>query len=293
MAWRASRFRESFCDYDGTGYSMALTNTASVAIGSLGAIGSKVAAELSSREPHLKLAAVSARDQGKARDRLAALGLDVPVVEAADLADAADIVVECAPAALFRTIAEPAIEKGRTLIVATVGQLLFQRDLVERAQDTGARIIAITGAIAGLDAIRAASLGGIESATLVTRKAPGGLAGAPYLVERDFQPDSVTEPTRVFRGNTFEAAEAFPANVNVGAALALAGCGPDLTTVEVWADPGAVRTSHRITVRAAAMNLDISLEVLPSPDNPKSSTLTPLSILTALDGLINPVRIGS
>lgn len=264
-----------------------------MSVGSLGAIGSAVVAGLMERRERFTLAAVSARDTDRAAGRLAKIGADVPVVAAGDLADTADIVIECAPADLFRTIAEPAIDKGRILIVATVGQILFQTDLVERARQTGARIIAITGAIAGLDAVRAASLGGIESATLSTRKLPAGLAGAPYLTARDFQPDEVTEAVRVFRGNTFEAAEAFPANVNVGAALALAGCGPERTKVEIWADPDARRTSHRIEVRSAAMNLDMSIEVLPNPDNPKSSTLTPLSILTALDGLAEPVRIGS
>lgn len=263
-----------------------------VAIGSLGAIGLVVARGLKDR-PGFRLAAVSARDTARARERLAGLGYDVPVVAPGELAAAADVVVECAPAAVFREIAEPAVRAGRTLILATVGQLLVNPDLEDMARESGARMQAITGAIAGLDAVRAAAIGGLESATLATRKAPKGLAGAPYLTARDYDPDAITEPTMVFSGDVRAAAEGFPANVNVGAALALAGCGPDRTTVEIWADPGATRTRHTITVTSASLTLTIDVEVMPSPDNPRSSTLTPYSILAALDALDSPLRIGS
>ena len=144
------------------------------------------------------------------------------LTDLAGLADA-DIVVEAAPAALFEQVAIPAIERGRIFIPASVGALLPRMHLVRRAQRTGARIVVPTGALLGLDAVRAAAEGRIDSVTLETRKPPMGLIGAPYLEKHGLDMTDVTMPTRVFRGNARDAAAGFPANVNVAAALALAG----------------------------------------------------------------------
>jgi aspartate dehydrogenase len=265
-----------------------------VAIGSLGAIGSRVAADLL-RNPALgRLVAVSARDLPRARARLAAMGgADVQVLPPEALAEAAGIVIECAPAAAFRQIAGPAVAAGRLLIPATVSGLLAHPDLIATARRSGARILVPTGAIAGLDAVRAMARGRIDSATLRTTKAPRSLAGAPWFEGRSYDPDAIRAPERVFAGTTLEAARAFPANVNVAAALALAGIGPERTRVEIWADPAATTNRHAITVVSDAAKLEIAIEVLPSPDNPKSSILAPMSILAALESLATPLRVGS
>ena len=83
-----------------------------VAIGGLGAIGGWLAERLDQGIPGLKLAAVSARDADKARRRMAAFQDPVPVVRLSALTDHADVVVECAPAAHFDEVAEPAVEAG-------------------------------------------------------------------------------------------------------------------------------------------------------------------------------------
>src|SRR6185312_10881604 len=110
-----------------------------------------------------------------------------------DLAEA-DIVVEVAPAAVFEPIATVAIEAGRIFVPASVGALLPRMHLVRRAQQTGARIIVPTGALLGLDAVRAAAEGPVDSVTMVTRKPPPGLDGAPYLVQHGIQVLGLTEP---------------------------------------------------------------------------------------------------
>jgi aspartate dehydrogenase len=210
----------------------------------------------------------------------------------AELAEA-DIVVEAAPAALFERIAVPAIEAGRIFIPASVGALLPRMHLVKRAQVTGARIIVPTGALLGLDAVRAVAEGRIDSITIETRKPPSGLMGAPYLEKHGIDMMDVTMPLRVFVGNARDAAVGFPANVNVAAALALAGIGPVRTKVEIWADPGLTRNVHIITVEAEAARFTMRIENVPSEDNPKTGKITPLSMLACLRGLVSPLKVGS
>jgi aspartate dehydrogenase len=221
-----------------------------VALAGFGAIGGVVGRRLDRGLPGLRLAAVSARDVAKAQTRLAGFAKAVPVVGLARLADRAEVVVECAPAAVFREVALPAIRAGRIFMPVSVGQLLEQPDLVDLAAGTGARIIVPTGALLGLDAVRAAAEGEIRSVTIVTRKPPRGLIGAPYLERHGITLEGLSAPMRVFAGSAREGARGFPANVNVAAALSLAGIGPERTRLEIWADPGLERNVHRIVVEA-------------------------------------------
>ena len=264
-----------------------------VAIGGLGAIGLPVARRLDTGIAGLELTAVSARDRTGALDRIAGFRRPVPVLPLERLADHADIVVECAPAAVFADLAESAVAAGRTLVTVSVAALLARMDLVERAKATGARIIVPTGALLGLDAVRAAAEGEIAAVTLVTRKPPAGLQGAPYLLRHGIDLAGRAAPLKVFDGSARAAAEAFPANVNVAAALALAGIGPDRTTVELWADPGVARNTHTVEVEADSARLRMSIEGVPSAENPRTGRLTPLSVIAALRRLVSPLQIGS
>jgi aspartate dehydrogenase len=165
--------------------------------------------------------------------------------------------------------------------------------LVKRARQTGARIIVPTGALLGLDAVRAVAEGRIDSVTIETRKPPTGLIGAPYLEKHGIDMMDVTMPVRVFAGNARDAAAGFPANVNVAAALALAGIGPVRTRVEIWADPGLTRNVHIIRVEAEAARFTMRIENVPSDDNPRTGKITPLSVLACLRGLVSPLKVGS
>jgi aspartate dehydrogenase len=175
----------------------------------------------------------------------------------------------------------------------SAGALLDHLDLVARAERSGARIIVPTGALLGLDAVRAAAEGEIRSVTLVTRKPPRGLVGAPYLVQRGISLDGITTPVRVFEGTARDGARGFPANVNVAAALALAGIGPERTRLEIWADPALDRNVHRIEVDADSARLTLTIENVPSVENPRTGRLTPLSVIACLRGLVAPLRVGS
>src|SRR5450755_903070 len=155
-----------------------------VGLAGLGAVGLEVAKRLIDGVPGLTLAAVAVRDADKARRALPQIGDMIALRTASALADDCDVVVECLPPALFREVAIAAIDKGRLFMPLSVAQLLENWDLIERAKQTGARILVPSGALIGFDAVRAAAEGTIHSVDMVTRKPPAGLEGAPYLVER-------------------------------------------------------------------------------------------------------------
>jgi aspartate dehydrogenase len=152
-----------------------LNNKRSLRVGlaGLGAVGSKWQ-RLIAGVPGLTRVAVAARDADKAKRALPQIGDSISLRKATELASDCDIVVECLPPALFRDIAISAIDKGRIFMPLSVAQLLENSDLVERARLKGARILVPTGALIGLDAVRAAAEGTIHSVKMVTRsRRPG------------------------------------------------------------------------------------------------------------------------
>ena len=264
-----------------------------VGVGGLGAIGLPVARRLDHGLPGLELAAVSARRRDVAERKIADFKAPVPVVPLAELTERADVVVECAPAAVFAEIAEPAVAAGRTLVTASCGVLLERGDLIARARETGARIIVPTGALVGFDAVRGAAEGKIHSVHMITRKPPGSLAGAPYLEANGIDLAGLDAPRKIFEGTAREGARGFPANVNVAAALSLAGVGPDETRLEIWADPALTRNTHRIVVEADSTRFELSIAGVPSEGNPGTGKLTPLSVIATLRGLTATLRVGT
>jgi aspartate dehydrogenase len=263
-----------------------------VAIAGLGTIGFQVAQALDRGIEGLRLTAVSVRDPDRAARAVANFQAPPRIVGLAELAQA-DIIVEAAPAAVFAAIAEPAIAAGRVLVTCSVGALLPRMELIEAARLSGARIVVPTGALCGLDAVRAAAEGPVSSVTIESRKPPAGLTGAPFLVQNDIDLRDITAARMVFDGNAYDAAAGFPANVNVAAALALAGIGPERTRVQIWADPAIDRNIHTVRVESDAARLTLTVENVPSETNPRTGKLTALSVITCLRGLSSPLKVGS
>ncbi|MEM6744001.1 MAG: aspartate dehydrogenase [Pseudomonadota bacterium] len=265
-----------------------------VAVAGLGAIGMRVARAVDEGEaPGCRLTAVSANDPAKAAARVSGFRAPPPVLPLEALADIADVVVECAPAAVFERVAGPALARGRTLMPLSVGALLRHPDMVETARASGGRIIVPTGAVIGLDTVRAMAVGDIRSVTLETRKPPAGLAGAPHLVENGIDVSDLTEPTRVFAGTAREAALGFPANVNVAAALALAGLGPERTQVEVWADPTIDRNIQSVTIASDSGEAQMTMRNIPSDENPRTGRIVANSVIATLRRLTAPLVAGT
>jgi aspartate dehydrogenase len=263
-----------------------------VAIAGLGAIGRAVARGLADGMPGLALAAAAARDREKANAWLASAGIKCPLVEVEEFPAYADLAVECAPSAILESVCRPMLEAGKKVMVLSAGALLRHRDLIDLAKSHGGQIVVPTGALLGLDAVTAAAEGRINEVRMVTRKPPNGLAGAPYLEANNISVAGLREPKRVFAGTARDGAAGFPANVNVAAALSLAGIGPDRTMMEIWADPGVERNCHSIVVDADSARFTLTIENIPS-ENPRTGRITALSVLAALRKLNAPLRVGT
>tara|TARA_R110002110_G_scaffold91264_2_gene237526 strand:+ start:146477 stop:147286 length:810 start_codon:yes stop_codon:yes gene_type:complete len=264
-----------------------------VGIAGFGTIGRKVGQALQDGMPGLVLSAVSSGNSGKAQAALQAIGSDAAVLSAQAMAEQVHIVVECAPTTAFMSIAEPALKHGRTLVTVSGAAILQHPEIIEHAASNGGHIVLATGALLGLDAVRAAAEGEIHSVTMVTRKPPRSLAKAKYIVENSIRIDNLQEPLQVFKGSAREGAEKFPSNVNVAAALGLAGVGPDDTQLEIWADPTRVRNTHFITVDADSARLELKIENVPTEENPGTGKITALSVIAALRALGAPLRVGT
>jgi aspartate dehydrogenase len=168
------------------------------------------------------------------------------------------------------------------------------RAAVFEASSNAARLHVPSGAIAGLDAIKAAnSTGELESVELMTRKPPAGLEGAPHVVEQDINLDAVAGEETIFEGTARSAAQAFPSNINVAMALSLAGIGPDQTTVKIVADESLETNVHQITAQGDAGRIETRVQNVPSPRNPKTSYLASLSAIALLDELASQQSIGT
>jgi len=263
-----------------------------VAIAGLGPIGSRLAKALDQGIDGLELTAVSSANIEKHRGWIDKLGKRPAMLPIEALADAADIVVECAPSKLVRAIVAPVVSRGKTAVVLSVGALLENEDLIALAREKGGQIVVPTGALIGLDAMTAAAVGTIHSVQMVTRKPLKGLVGAPYLTEHNIEIEDIKAPLKIFDGTAREAAKGFPANLNVAVALSLAGIGADRTKVEIWADPTVTRNTHRIEVDSDSARFSMTIENIPS-ENPKTGLITALSVIACLRKLHAPLRVGT
>ena len=263
-----------------------------VAIAGLGPIGIKLAQALDKGIDGFSLAAVAVRDPAKPRPDLDRLSRKPQVLPIEALEQAADIVIECAPASLLRSIVQPFVARGKTALVLSAGALLDNWDLVEAARTNGGQIIVPTGALIGLDAVTAAAEGVIHSVRLVTRKPVKGLLGAPYVTDHGIDLETLRAPRKIFEGTARAAAKGFPANLNVGAALSLAGIGPERTMIEIWADPDLDRNIHKIEVEADSASFSMSIANVPS-ENPKTGRITALSVIACLRKMNASLRIGT
>jgi aspartate dehydrogenase len=177
-------------------------------------------------------------------------------------------------------------------MVLSCGALLPRPELVELAKAHGGRILVPTGALLGLDAVIAAAEGTIRSVQMTTRKPPNGLMGAPHLVKNNISVEGLNAAKLVFSGTAREAAAGFPANVNVAAALSLAGIGPDRTLIDIWADPAVERNCHSIEVDSDSARFTLKIENVPS-ENPKTGKNVALSVIAALRKLHSPLAVGT
>lgn len=237
-------------------------------------------------------ACVASRTESTCREFLETLDTTVPLLSLDELITRSDIVVEAAGGAVVPDLARRAFDAGKDLLVISVGALLDHPGIIERARETGCRLLLPSGAIAALDGIKSACAGEVAHVTITTRKPPHGLEGAPYLVENGISLEGLAEPKEIFSGTAREACRAFPANVNVSAAVSLAGLGPDETRIRILAVPGLERNCHEVEAEGEFGRLNMRIENVPT-ENPRTGRLTVLSMIRSLQDALDPVRVGT
>lgn len=229
------------------------------------------------------------------RDRvepLAALFSEKPTMNSlSELISKADLVIESASAKVAAMVLEEAIKKKKDVMIMSVGGLLGKEDLLAEAEKKGIKVYLPSGAIAGIDGLKAASCANLAKVTLTTRKPPLALKGAPYLSNIDLS--KIKKERIVFSGSAEEAIKGFPANINVAATLSLSGIGVKNTEVRIVADPKIDRNIHEIEIVGDAGRIFIRCENLPSPTNPKTSYLASLSAIALLKQIASSVKIGT
>ena len=266
--------------------------TLAIGIVGCGAIGRALLRAGDAGDLGVAVAGVTSRSAGPAREFLDTLESPPPYLELAELVERSSLLIETAGGHAVPSLAEAAFGAGKDLMVISIGALLEHPEVIERSRETGCRLYAPSGAIAGLDGIKSACQGRVDRVEMVSRKPIAALEGAPYLVENEISVAGLAHEQEVFFGPAREACRGFPSNLNVSAAVSLAGIGPDRTMVRVIADPELSRNCHDITVEGEFGLLKVHIENIPS-ENPKTGRLTALSIIRSVRDVADPVRIGT
>ena len=239
-----------------------------------GTIGSGLARAIAGGRIPAHLAGLTTRTRARAEALAAQLSPTPPILDLPDLVRASDLVVEAATGESLQAIVPACLRERKDVFAISVGGLLGREAWFEEAERQGCRILIASGAIAGLDGVRGAVVGRVDSVTLVTRKPPQGLAGAPFVVERGIDVHAIAEETLIFEGTAREACRGFPTNVNVSAAVSLAGIGPDRTRVRIFCAPGERFNYHRVEVQGEFGRLAVEIHNVPSATNPRSGLMS-------------------
>jgi aspartate dehydrogenase len=204
------------------------------------------------------------------------------VLNLTDMLDSVDLVVEAASPQAVAEMVPIILKRGKDVMLMSVGALIdtdLRETLISTANDNGAKIYIPSGAIAGLDGIKAASIGKIYEATLVTRKPPRSLG-----IE-------TKEKKILFKGKASTAIEKFPLNINVAAALSLAA-GKEIE-VEIIADPEVDRNIHEVEVKGDFGGIRTVIENVPCSINPKTSVLAAYSAVKLLNSINENLLVGT
>ena len=264
-----------------------------VGIFGVGSIGQTLATSLDSRRIGAELVAISDQQTEKAEAFAARLAVRPRVVSLHELLQRADLVVEAASQDALREFVPKALAAGRDMLIMSVGGLLGHDDWFQQATEKGCRIYVPSGAIAGLDGIKSASMGYLQSAVLTSRKPIAALKGTKYVVENNLQLESFKEETLIFEGTAEEAARAFPTTSNVAAALRFAVERTVPVLVRVVAVPGGSKNVHEVRVQGEFGKLSVDVENVPSKANPRTSQLAAFSALAILTNLTRALRVGT
>ncbi|MDP8217806.1 MAG: aspartate dehydrogenase [Candidatus Theseobacter exili] len=259
-----------------------------------GAIGAEIARAITEDfQEKAVLHAVCDIDNGavdKLRDKL---NITVADKSIEGVCKGSDLLIEAAVKEVVPRILRLAIESSSDVVIMSVGGLLDQEDLIARMKEAGLHIYIPSGAVGGLDVLKAGMMGNVHSVEITTRKPAKGLAGAPYILENNIELDSIKDQQIIFEGSAREAISAFPKNVNVAVTISLAGIGPDNTNIRLIVSPHFTKNSHEVHVEGTFGSFTCTTENVPFPSNPKTSFLAALSCTATLKKILEGIEIGT
>lgn len=259
----------------------------------VGSIGETFATAVDQGRVEADLVAISDLDSAKASALSDRLACRPAVVGLDELIDRTSLVVEAAGQAVLPQLVPKALASRRDLLILSVGGLLGHDDWFLQAAEKGCRIYVPSGAIAGLDGIKSAAIGRIDSAVLTSRKPAAALKGTKYVSERGIVVDDFKTETIIFEGTAEEAVRAFPTTSNVAASLRLAVDAAVPVKVRVMAVPGGTQNIHEIRVEGEFGQLAVDIKNVPSKANPRTSQLAAFSALATLANLTRALRVGT
>ncbi len=204
-----------------------------------------------------------------------------------------DIVVEAVNSPDTAWIIKQVIKARKHVLCMSVGRLLNAADIFRLATKNRCCVLLPSGAVAGIDAIKAASLGNISSITLTTRKPPSGFANNPHLISRGTNLAKITEETVLFQGTVDEAVKYFPQNINVAATVALASHDKSKVIIRIITSPSFKVNSHELEVLGDFGRIVTRTDNVVCPDNPKTSYLAVLSGIQTLRQFTQGLKIGT
>ena len=210
-----------------------------------------------------------------------------------DLLNASDLIVEAVNAPDTRQLIRQALLAKKDVLIMSVGKFIDGDSILKLAQKQGVRVLIPSGAIAGIDAIKAAALGKIASITLTTRKPTYGFTDNAFVQARRINLSQIKKETILFEGNVKEAVKCFPQNINVASTIALASGAKDKLRIRISTSPAFKVNSHEIEVIGAFGRLVTKTENVVCSDNPKTSILAVLSAVVTLKQYFDGLKIGT
>jgi len=200
-----------------------------------------------------------------------------------------ELVIEAASQKAAKELLIKIKDKEKKAMFMSTGGLIGSIELLKNSKSG---IYVPSGAVSGIDGVKAASIGKIKSVSLTTTKHPNGLKDAPYVKENNIDISAINKKKAIFKGNLEDAIKGFPQNINVAATLSIASNFKKLK-VKIVADPNAKTNTHEIRIVGDAGKIKIKTENVPSPANPKTSYLAVLSAIATLKQITENARIGT
>lgn len=210
-----------------------------------------------------------------------------------DLIASCDLMVEAVSSKDTQDLIKQAVMMKKHVLAMSIGKLFKAQSIFRLARQKGTKVILPSGAIAGIDAVKSASLRGVKSVKLTTRKPLSGFYKNAYLESKGIELNRIKKETVLFDGPVSKAVEYFPQNINVAATLALASGHPEKVKVCIKTSPEYTRNSHEIEMTGDFGHLRTLTENVVCPDNPKTSYLAILSGIQSLKQFSLSLIIGS